>query len=137
MANNTYRYQAHNTESYSEFLPFAIDRHYGVSAITIHPADRCFLLTMDTETANTLGKVIDDKALDFTITEEDTEATSELDEVRAQLKQAQADLEAANKKYENDKWRADYYSQKSEKLDRVTEQIKAIAVLLAAITPKD
>lgn len=141
--SNTYRYQANDQASYNELVDEVI-AHDDILCV-LDPANKTIIISPnddESDAISSIGSFIDDRALDFHIDNLDYTNTGlriaineseSLDDVHQQLKQAQEELDAANKKYESDKWRADYYSRK---YDRISEQVRAIGVLVEAITSK-
>lgn len=131
----SYRYEALDNKSFAYLAPEIIDCG---AIVTINPNDKSFVAQIDEAQYGTaddplrsIGRIIDDNALNFHITFLDNvDFTEQIDSLKDDLEQAKKDLEQARK---DKNYYCESYLGEIDRVSGIKKQIESIGVLLALI----
>lgn len=155
--NTPYQYKALNEDSYNSLAAYATTIP---ATVTLHPG--ILTIVIPVNAAKEVGQFIDENGLSFHINQIevdddnileviDSETTDAdtlrkiiyqlLEEKRAMAEEHKSILDSMAKQYDTARENRDmyqrWYHETSEKADRVKSQVKAIAVLIDSIFPKE
>lgn len=131
----SYRYEALDDKSFAYLVPDIIECG---AIITINPKDKSIVAQIDEAQYGTdddplrsIGRIIDDNALNFHITFLDSvDFTEQINSLKSDLEQAKKDLEQARK---DKNYYCESYLTEIDKVSGIKKQIESIGVLLALI----
>ena len=131
----SYRYDANDDKS---FVSLATSIAVCGAVITINPDDKSIIAQIDEAKYGTdddplrsIGRIIDDNALNFHITFLDNvDFTEQINYLKSDLEQAKKDLEQAKK---DKNYYCESYLTEIDRVSGIKKQIESIGVLLALI----
>lgn len=131
-----YSYKANNQESYHALVEYAT-KMVAAQKLTLIPFELTIIVEpKDTSaTIATIGKFIDDNALDFHI--EPVDDTDDRDNIIAEITEKLTTAERSMTIHQEEATRyKKYWLDGATENSRIKEQVNAIAVLMAGIFPK-